>query len=368
MAFIRDPMKNKDDGDQSSGVIGTDGQQITGDQAGAKPVSNWTNLNAYIDGNQGAGSQIADKMLEQGNQDVSAAEVAGTDFARNATKQVDDSTKQDKGFANYFTNGDLSSASPEQKAAYSAWKNQASYGGPADASSANGYNDAFSATQKAKDSAARSYTQDSQFGLTKDSVGKGNQNYNGGMSMLDTILARQAGGGQKIDDFNAKNSADNIQSKLKSATESVNTHIGGAAGRGQVYQDAANTALQSRLSSIDQTLSSREAANKADSAKVYHKDHSRADYASNEELSALDNLINGFGATTDAATKQDLLNKSGVGDQTYNEYLAREVGPGQVLDAPNIQTQSAEEVQQSMLDKILSAPKSAGKKISSYFK
>lgn len=368
MAYIRDPLK-QDEGQQGGGVIGTDGSAIAGDQASpARPVSNWTNLENYVKGNQGAGSQIADKMLEQGNADVNAAEVAGSDFAKNATKQVDDNTKQDKGYANLFQNGDLSNVSDQQKSDYSAWKSQANYGGPTDAVGANGYNDALSATQKAKDSAARSYTQDSQFGLAKDSLGKGNQNYNSGMSMLDTVLARQAGGGQKLDDFNSKNSADNIQGKLKTATDSVNTHIGGAAGRGQVYQDAANTALQSRLSGLDQTLSGREAANKADPRKEYQQDHSRADYATNEELSALNNIINGFGASTDTATKQDLLNKSGAGEQTRDQYMAREVDAGPILDAPNVQSTNAEEVQQSVLDKILSAPKSAGKKISSYFK
>ena len=324
MAYVRDPFK--DDSKQSSGVvggesvIGTDGQQITGDQS-AKPVSNWTNLNAYIEGNQGSGANIADKMLEQGNADVAAADSSSNSFVEKAGKQVGDNTKVDTNdtWKNFFTTGDLSKATPDQTAAYKAWKEKPDYGGPADAASADGYNDAFSSVGKAKDSAARSYTQDSQYGLAKDSLGKGNQNYTGGMSMLDTVLARQAGGGQKLDDFNSKNSAENIQGKLTGAVGTVNGKIGEAKTAGAKAQTDVTSAINTKLGKTVGFISDREKDNQGSGDNAYATDHSLADYSSDAELAALNNLINGFGADTSGYNVGDLLNKSGADNTTVGQ-------------------------------------------------
>lgn len=367
MAFVRNPLK--DEGEQSSGVIGTDGTPITGDQS-AKPVSNWTNLNKYIEGNQGAGSQIAEKMLEQGNQDVNDANNKGAVFSSMGTSEVDKSTKQDKGFETLFRDGDLANVTDQQKTDYSAWKNQANYGGPADATGISGYKDLSDATSKAKSQAAKSYTQDSQYGLATESLGKGNQNYNGGMSMLDVVLARQAGGGQKIDDFNTANTGEAIENKTKGYVGSVNSYISGAADRGKDRGDAATNALQNRLGGITQTLTDRENTTMANQATRYAEDQTRADYASSEELAALDNLINGFGAQVDDTTKNDLLNKSGASKQTYRDYLNREVPAGPIMDG-QIPNTTAEKEAESAIEKIINTPVKAaqnvGKKIGKIF-
>lgn len=352
MAYVRNPL-SQDDTEQSSGVIGTDQQPITSDAPGAaRPVSNWTNLSAYIEGNQGSGAQIADKMLEQGNADVTAANNAGADFAKNATKQVDDNTKQDKGFTSLFSNtNSLANATDQQKNDYSAWKNTADYGGPADASQAQGYGDVVNAVGKAKDSAARSYTQDSQYGLAKDSLGKGNQNYNGGMSMLDTVLARQAGGGQKLDDFNAKNTAGNIQTVQDTAASNINSYINAAKGKGQAVSTAATNALQGTLGKIHGNISQRETDNNASGDNRYATDHNLADYAAPEEIAALNNIINGFGANIDEATKQDLLNKSGADNTTIGQQQAMTDFATPVL------------VPEKPMDNTLKAPQQAGQNI-----
>jgi hypothetical protein len=339
MAFVRNPLK--DDGDQSSGVIGTDGQPIT-DAPGAspaRPVSNWTNLENYVQGNQGAGSQIADKMLEQGNADVSAANNAGASFAEKAKKQVDDSTKKDAGWSDFFNKGEertnqytgqkymaegLSDASPEKIAAYNSWKDAPNYGGPQDAASADGYGDLQSATGKARDSAARSYTQDSQFALAKDSLGKGNQNYNGGMGMLDTILARQAGGGQKIDDFNTNNSAEKINERTKGVTDAIGGQIAAAKLAGDKADSDVKTALQGKLDKYAGQLNTYENSNKNSGDNAYLEDQNAADYANEQELAALNNIINGFGAEVDPNLRNDLLNKSGKSKKTVGEASAEE--------------------------------------------
>lgn len=344
MAYIRDPLK-QDEGQQGGGVIGTDGQQIAGDSAGAKPVSNWTNLNKYVEGNQGSGANIADKMLEQGNQDVNAAGVANKSFEEGANKQVTSGIKQDD-YSNFFSSGDLSNVSDQQKNDYSAWKQKPNYSGPNDASEAQGYGDASQATNKAKTQAAKSANQESQYGLAQESLGKGNQNYNGGMSMLDTVLARQAGGGQKIDEFNTKNTAENIQSGLDMASKNVNANIGVANTQAQANVDKVNKSIQDRLGGIQGQLSAREAANKASGDNMYEQDQNLADYASDSELQALNNL-SGFGANMDQNQRNELLNRSGKSKNTVRQANA--------ITAPDRNAQTALE-NNSILDQILNAP------------
>lgn len=340
MAYVKNPLNKDDQGAQSAGVIGTDGSQISGDSS--KPVSNWTNLNDYVLGNQGSGSQIADKMLEQGNKDVGAAEVAGADFAKNSTSQVDSATKKDSaGFENLFSSGDVSNVSQDQKNDYSNWKATPNYGGPADATGLQGYGELNKATDTAKKQAAKSYTQDSQYGLAQESLGKGNQNYTGGMSMLDTVLARQAGGGQKIDDFNKANSQENIQGKTQNVVTGANEYIGGAEGRGAANVAKVTSALQGRVGGLNDSLSQREAGVMGNQQTRYLEDQTRADYATNEELAALDNLINGFGAQVDDPTRQDLLNKSGKSKVLLKDYLrtptdTAPIVPGQLQIDPNV--------------------------------
>jgi len=325
MAFVRNPLK--DDGDQSSGVIGTDGQQITGDQ-GAKPVSNWTNLNNYIDGNQGVGAGLADTMLADGNADTTAANNANTSFSTAAITEADSKTKKVDGWDNYFTNDDLSNASPEKKAAYRAWKSSASYGGPADAANATGYSDYLKAQGKAQDSVARSATQDAQFGLAKDSIGKGNQNYNSGMGMLDTILTRQTGGGDKIDAFQAANGVVDGKSQVgersKTAIKGVNDHIGGAKARGDAAQLTAQTALNTRLTGLAGDISGRETTKMGSGDGAYVEDHSRADYASDAEIAALNSMVNDFGGEgVDSDNLNDLTTKSNKSNETVGERRER---------------------------------------------
>jgi hypothetical protein len=345
MAFIRDPLK-QDEGQQSGGVIGTDGQQIAGDQAGAKPVSNWTNLNKYIEGNQGSGEKIADKMLEQGNKDINAAGEANKAFGTQATSQVNSGIKQDNGYSDLFSSGDLSNVSDQQKNDYSAWKQKPNYSGPNNAAEAQGYGEASQATNTAKNQAAKSATQESQYGLAKESLGKGNQNYNGGMGILDTVLARQTGGGQKIDDFNTKNTAANIQSGLDNTSKQINDSISAAGSQGQANVDKVNKAMQDRLGSYQSQLAAREAANKNSGENMYEQDQNLADYASDAELQALNNL-SGFGANMDQNQRNELLNRSGRSKQT--------VAQGNAITAPDRNAVTALE-NNSILDQILKAP------------
>jgi hypothetical protein len=346
MAYIRNPLGNEQDTQQQSGgVVGTDGQSITGNSN--KPVSNWTNLNAYVQGNQGAGGQIADKMLEQGNKDVNAAEVAGNDFAKNTTEQVNKGIKQDTaGYGDMFKSGDVSNLSNEQKQAYTEWSKAPAYSGPKDASQTQDYSNLQGATETATKQAAKSYTQQGQYGLAGESLGKGNQNYTGGMGMLDTVLARQTGGGQKLDEFNTKNTKEAIEGKSKAKVDQVNQAITSAQSQGEANQNRVKGNLQGRLTDYEKILADREAANKQMGDNMFEQDQFLADYASDPEFQAIRNLSE-LGGTLTPAQQAEMLTRSGRPRTT--------VAQSNAITAPTRDAVTALE-NNSILDQILNAP------------
>ena len=106
MAFIKDPFEEQklnqpgQSTSQQSGIAG--GEQVGAQAPGASP-SNWTNLNAYIDGNQGAGKGIADTMTDGGDKKIGDAVGAVGNFTDNTKAMVDQNTNLAgvEGAANY---------------------------------------------------------------------------------------------------------------------------------------------------------------------------------------------------------------------------------------------------------------------------
>lgn len=315
--FIKNPMdqdKNKL-ATQQSGVIGADG--ATQNPGGAAPVSNWTNLNAYIEGNQGAGSQLADKMLEQGSQDVSAASKAGSDFAKSAKEAADAATKKDV-WSDVFAKGDISKSTPAQQQAYAAWKAD-TYDGANDAAHSSGYEGFQGAQGKARDSVAATATDQGQINQLRASMGKGNQSYSGGMSMLDQVLTRQAGGGEKIDSFQnahgVKDGVSQIGLRASATVGDVNKHINNQKALHSSLNDKAQKALNSRFNGLAADLQNR--VENGDFAHTLN----RRDIASEAEARALDNLA-GFGAHMNDNMRGNISKGTGNSHETNAEVRA----------------------------------------------
>jgi hypothetical protein len=295
MAFIQQPFRPKQQTNQSGVIGGSEEQAPEGQEA----VSNWTNLNAYISGNQGQGAAIADKLLESGNQEVGKFKTAGEDFAKAANDQVSQGAKKDT-WSSLFKDGDVGGMTADQKRAYTEWKNSADYSGPQDASQAKGYGDVSKQLDRTKGEVARSATLAGQAGLAKESLGKGNNNYNAGMSMLDSIIARQAGGGEKLDAFQAQSKDISLDGINQSVNKAVNT----AKAQGRAAVSSAQSALDNRLGGLAGILHDRE------SSGGYVNDLTRRDLATDPELAAIENLLE-LGASAGDNMRSDLSNLSG---------------------------------------------------------
>ena len=282
MAYIRSPLQNKQNlGTQESGVIGTGSGGTTQDGA-AK--SDWTNLNAYIDQNQGAGAGMADEMLKPGQEAVTGLSTAGGNFAKSSENEIGTGTKTDSGgYGNLFKSGDLSKPTPQQTGAYKNWAAAPAYTGPNQASEIGGYGELKTAEGTAKDASGRSQTTGGQYTLAKDTLGKGYGPYSGGMSMLDTVLTRQAGGGQKLDQFNTANTDENISKGVSDITGGIAGKVDAARLAGEKITGDTKSGLQTRLDTTIGNIGKRATGLGG---------LSTGDMASDAELAALTNMVN----------------------------------------------------------------------------
>lgn len=286
MAYIRNPADlQRQNSNVQSGVLGS-GPQAQGNAQGQAPTSNWTNLNDYINQNDGTGAQIADALNQGADQQINTASTAGKTLADNAQKETAAGIKNDQGYGNLFSTGStqyLSNMGGEDKAKLNAWKAAPAYIGPNSVDKVSGYGDALSATDKAKAEVGRRNTFEGQNIVAKEALGKGNFTYTGGMSMLDNILARQAGGAQKLDALQAR--GNDLSLGFEKQQSAVNQSIAASQAQGQANQDSVNKAIQDRYNSLKGTITPRTMINES----------SIGDAATPEELAALKNLAE-FGA------------------------------------------------------------------------
>jgi hypothetical protein len=291
MAYIKQPFEvNKNISTNQSGIISPNGESSNAGNAGnISPLSqNWVNLNNYIDQNQGAGAGMADKILQPGQDAINNLSTAGSDFAKNANDQSSAGTKKDTaGYGDAFKSGNVSGVDTN---AYKSWTEAPAYKGPADAQSATGYGDFTKQSGNAKELAGRSANQGMQYGLAKDTLGKDYQPYNAGMSMLDTILTRQAGGGEKLDKFNTDNSGENIDKRTNDITSGVNANIAANRDSGNAVTGNIRNNLQDRYTQDLYNVNKRAGIN----------EQSTGDLGSSAEIAALQKMIelgaNGNGA------------------------------------------------------------------------
>ncbi len=284
MAYIRNPadMQRKQTSAQS-GVIGQGG--AAGEAQSQGQVSNWTNLNAYVDQNAGAGEQIAGEITKGADQAVAKFGDQGKAFAGEAQKSAQAGVKNDTGYGDLFAKGDLSNISDKQKQGYAAWKNAPSYVGPNSMTNVKGYGDVTNAREQAGNEVARRGTFEGQNVVARETFGKQAPAYSSGMSMLDTVLARQAGGASKLDALQKNNSAAVLNERLGGFKGQAAGAIDAAKVRGAENQSAVQNALQDRYKQSIDVLDKRLGRRRI------------ADKASDAELAALNNMI-GMGANS----------------------------------------------------------------------
>jgi hypothetical protein len=105
---------------------------------------------------------------------------------------------------------------------------------------------------------------------------------------------------------------------------SPSSRAGGAKARGDAAQLTAQTALNTRLTGLAGDVSDRETAKMGSGDGAYVEDHSRADYASDAEIAALNSMVNDFGGEgVDSDNLNDLTIKSGKSNETQAEKAAR---------------------------------------------
>lgn len=286
MAYIRNPadMQRKQTSAQS-GVIGQGG--ATGEAQVQGQVSNWTNLNAYVDQNAGSGEQIAGEITKGADQAVAKFGDQGKAFAGEAQKSAQAGVKNDTGYGDLFAKGDLSNISDKQKQGYAAWKNAPNYVGPNSMTNVKGYGDVTNARDKAVNEVARRGTFEGQNVVARETFGKQAPAYSSGMSMLDTVLARQAGGADKLDALQKNNSAAVLNERLGGFKGQAAGAIAAAKTRGAENQAAVQNALQDRYKQSIVDIGGRGGIG----------GQSIGDLATDAELAALNNMI-GMGANS----------------------------------------------------------------------
>ncbi len=260
MAFIRQPFQTKKG---ESGTIGTTPGGATDTPQGTAPTSDWVNLQNYIAGNQGTGQEIANQLVDPGRAANANFQAEASNFKNLATNQIAGGQKQARDWYADPAHADLSNLSDAQKTDYQDWLKQADYSGPNSASEItqapgtepspfglqNPYDAYKGAQTKAADTYRRYGSQEGLQGLAAETLGKGNANYTGGMSLLDTILAQQAGGGGTLEKYagaKAGQNAANIDRAAKMTGESIDNQIAQAKFNATGTTDRVKSAVQQR--------------------------------------------------------------------------------------------------------------------------
>lgn len=258
MAFIKKPFQPSTTQSNQSGMTGAG----AGDTAkpGQEQVSDWVNLNSIIEGNQGSGADMAAVTLAGGNKAADTAETSASTFASDVAKESRSGVKKD--LSQDIAKWDWKNLTDGQVAAYGDWKKAPSYSGPVDPTKAKGYESLESNTNKAVDEVKKSSSlTDMAVSLNTTTLGKDNANYKGGMSMLDAILQRQAGGGAAIDALQAKGST-LVRKKdgaIKAADASIKSALDTAKGRDGSATAALNSLRDKAASDIESNRGQRAA-------------------------------------------------------------------------------------------------------------
>ena len=285
MAFFKDPKEDLTQNTNQPGYLtdttsGAASETPSAPGNGQAPVSGWTNLNNYVDQNKGSGGAMAQGILTPGQKSMADLGKAGETYTADTSTESAAGTKKDTaGYEKKFKSGDLSSTQFDTDA-YKELSAQPDYTGPTSAATskaAGAYNGQAGKTENEVD---RARTMEGQYGLAKENLGKGNDNYNSGMSMLDTVLAHQAGGAGAINAFTDSSSKLALKGKDEGVKNIAQSNIDANKQAGMNATRGAAAAAQKRYDAI-----SRNATKDNGLGGI-----SVADSANNADLQALKNL------------------------------------------------------------------------------
>jgi hypothetical protein len=236
-----------------SGVIGGDGPVVA--PGTAAKSTGWTNLQQYLDTNKGAGNAIADAQLGGLNKEIGATKDSINSWATEASKNVNVGIKKDtwsdkvKGASAEQINQNFGGQNAQ---AFDAWKNLNNYMGPQDATSDTGYKDAYNKSQNTWGKIDNANSLEGQKQLAKDVFGKdaaGNtKNYTGGMSALDSFVARGDAQG-KFDAFQTGNA--NFNDTLKNKVSGIDASIANAEAQGEANYKTVMDSIAARIAGFN---------------------------------------------------------------------------------------------------------------------
>ena len=213
MAYQRNPL-DEDQANQGkttgSGVIGG-GSNMSG---GATAGSGWTNLNQYLETNQGAGEQIADAAVKDtGNQfaaDKGAIDSWSKGLQDNIAGQKQADTAQAQQFSGQAANAGSNFGQAAQQQSFDNWR-KATENKPKQFEEQEGYQDAYSAQSRIADNQKLIKDPTNQSKIVADTFKKDRPTYSSGMGKLDTFLATADGGNslnQKLQGLSGQYSGD----------------------------------------------------------------------------------------------------------------------------------------------------------------
>jgi hypothetical protein len=213
MAYQRNPL-DEDQANQGkttgSGVIGG-GSNMSG---GATAGSGWTNLNQYLETNQGAGEQIADAAVKDtGNQfaaDKGAIDSWSKGLQDNIAGQKQADTAQAQQFSGQAANAGSNFGQAAQQQSFDNWR-KATENKPKQFEEQQGYQDAYGAQSRIADNQKLIKDPTNQSKIVADTFKKDRPTYSSGMGKLDTFLATADGGNslnQKLQGLSGQYSGD----------------------------------------------------------------------------------------------------------------------------------------------------------------
>lgn len=371
MAIQRSPLDEEQQGQQvtstQSGVVGG-GSNMAG---GATAGTGWTNLNQYLDANKGAGEQIANAAVGDPANQLASSQAEIGDWAKNlqggleSQKQADIS--QAAGFKSGVSNAGQNFGQAAQQQSFDAWR-KATEKAPTQFEAAPGYQGAYGAQSRIKDTLSMIGDPTNQSKIVADTFRKGRPTYSQGMANLDTFLATADGGNslnQKLSGLGSQYSGDylgqaknaygagvqDLQQTMGKNREDVMGAISGQynALKGQAEQGVSGlNASQLQAPSIEQMNRGAQVVGKQNA--------SFADVLDAQKLADLEALAQLSGQTFDASQKNKTFNKgqiAGLQKPTDNTDLAAQNSLRTEMEAlSKYVTENPDEASQAQWDRV----------------
>jgi hypothetical protein len=196
MAFQRNPLDEEKQGQVTSTQSGVTGGGAN-TSGGAAAGSGWTNLNQYLDANQGAGEQLANAAVQDTGNQFASDKSSITDWSKGLQSGLESQKQSDVAKAGEYQNQAGSAGSnfgqAAQQQSFDAWK-KASENKPGQFEDQGGYQGAYGAQSRINDNQKLIKDPMNQGKIVSDTFRKDRPTYSSGMGKLDTFLATADGG------------------------------------------------------------------------------------------------------------------------------------------------------------------------------